>query len=315
MPTYPPGVTDLSARQDAVITRAQCLALGTAPTWVSAQVSSGRWQRVHTGVMVTHSGPVPWRTRARAALLYAGPGAALSHRTAGYLHGFVPRPPPTIQVSIPDTRRVAPSPGVQIRRTRHLEVTQGRLTSTSRGQTVLDLLRDTRSDDDAVALICAAVRAGSRPAEILDTLARRERVRRRSLLVEILGAVTEGIESPLELRYHRVERWHGLPTARLQVRHVLDGHWVRADCVYEGLGVRVELDGEVAHPGGRTDADVWRDNAVIIEFDELTLRYRWYHVRITPCATAAQVSAALRSRGWTGALRPCGPGCRANRRG
>ncbi len=306
----PSGIRALAARQDGVITRGQCLGFGTSPKWVSAQVSSGRWQRLHTGVMVTHSGPVLWRTRAHAALLYAGPGAALSDGSAGFLYEMVQRPPQLIHVSIPEARRVAPSAGLVIRRCRRLEVVPGSLAVVSRGQTVIDLLRDATSDDEAVNLICAAVRAGTWPEQILAALASRPRVRRRALLVELIGAVADGIESPLELRYHRdVERRHGLPSAQLQVRHVLDGRWVRADRLYDGLGVRVELDGELAHPGGRTDADVWRDNAVLIERNELTLRFRWRHVRVTPCATAAQVDAALRSRGWSGTARSCGPAC------
>lgn len=84
---------------------------------------------------------------------------------------------------------------------------------------------------------------------------------------------------------------------------------MRADCVYRGRGVRVELDGGLGHPGGRTDKDTWRDNAVGMEHLELTLRYRWAHVAGRPCDTAAQVATALRSRGWAGTPTPCGPNC------
>lgn len=93
------------------------------------------------------------------------------------------------------------------------------------------------------------------------------------------------------------------------MRHVLDGRWVRADRVFDGLGVRVELDGQLAHPHGSTDRDVWRDNAVLVERAELTLRYRWTHVTSSPCATAAQLATALHARGWRGTLRRCGPAC------
>ena len=118
------------------------------------------------------------------------------------------------------------------------------------------------------------------------------------------------MESPLELRYHRrVERRHGLPAAALQVRAVIDGHLTRADALYEGHGVRIELDGAVGHTGARQADDLWRDNAVLIERSEITLRYRWRHVAVFPCETAAQVAAALAARGWPGTPRPCGPRC------
>lgn len=291
------------------MTTAQCLALGADRHWVRRQVTSGRWQRLHLGVLVTHSGPVLWRTRARGALLYAGRDAALSHDAAGFLHGIIVQPPRMIRVAIPAARRVASSPGLEIQRRRHLELTPGRQLIAA-GPTVLDLVAEARSEDAAVGIICAAVRARITPDLILAAMAERARIRRRALVAELLGAVAEGIESPLEMRYHRdVERRHGLPASSLQVRDVVRGRWIRADCVYAGLGVRVELDGELAHPGGTTDTDVWRDNAVIIGRSEITLRYRWVHVRSAPCATAAQVLAALRDRGWRGRPRPCGPHC------
>lgn len=132
----------------------------------------------------------------------------------------------------------------------------------------------------------------------------------RALLLELLGEAEPGIESPLEHRYARdVERRHGLPRARAQVRDRVGGRWIRADRVYEGLGVRVELDGRLAHPTGRTDDDTWRDNSVVIERSEVTLRYRWRHVAVEPCATAGQVASALRARGWTGGATRCSPTC------
>ena len=42
--------------------------------------------------------------------------------------------------------------------------------------------------------------------------------------------------------------------------------------------MRVELDGELADAGGRTDDDTWRDNEAVVGTEEITLRYRWSHV-------------------------------------
>ena len=136
----------------------------------------------------------------------------------------------------------------------------------------------------------------------------RARVRHRSLVRELLGPGSEAIESPLEYRYARyVERAHRLPRGATQVRQLVGGRWIRADRVYDG--VRVELDGQLAHPFGATDEDVWRDNAVVLAHREVTLRYRWRHVAAEPCATAAQVRQALGQAGWRDRSRPCGPRC------
>ncbi|MBO1751266.1 type IV toxin-antitoxin system AbiEi family antitoxin domain-containing protein [Actinotalea sp. BY-33] len=311
-----PSIMRLAERQLGVVTTAQLLRLGAEPSWIKRQVRHGPWKRLHRGVLVVHSGPVEWRTRAQAALLHAGRGAVLSHRAAGYQHGFADVPPRLVDVSVPHGRHVAGSPGIVVHRRRHLGAEGwahlvNRLPTTTRPGTVLDLLTLARSDDEVISLLCAAVRARTLPAEIRDAVTQSARMAHRRLVLEILEDVEGGAESALERRYRRdVERRHRLPRSRRQVQHRLgDGRRIRADAVYESLGVRVELDGELAHPGGRTDQDTWRDNAVLLERGEVTLRYRWRHIRVTPCSTAAQVVAALRSRGWRGTPRPCGPDC------
>nr|WP_297430094.1 type IV toxin-antitoxin system AbiEi family antitoxin domain-containing protein [uncultured Actinotalea sp.] len=301
-------VRALARRQDLVVTAGQLAAAGVERSWIQRQVRAGHWQRLHPGVYVVHSGPIAWRSRARAALLHAGVGAALSHRSAAFLHGWAP-PPPVVDLCIPHARKVEPGVGLRIHRRRLLRVVSGRLTVVARGDTVMDLLVTTHAVDDAVATVTAALRAGTRAEEVLEALGARSRVRHRTLVHELLDAVTDGVESALELRYHRdVEGRHGLPRAVRQQWQRLGGRWIRADAIYDGTGVRVELDGRVAHEG-RLDDDVWRDNAVAVSYGELTLRYRWSHVAGSPCPTAAQVVAALRSRGWKGRARPCSPTC------
>lgn len=305
-------------RQDGVLTLAQLRALGVGADAVGRRVARGEWQRAFAGVVVVHSGEVSWRTWARAALLRAGDGAHLSHAAAGFVLGYLPRPPRALDVCVPEPRRVlAPrsgvprAPTVRLHRRRRLEgEIVARLPVTSRATTVLDLVAAARSEDDAVGLVCAAVRARTWPDQILEAAAARPHLPRRSLLLELLAAVADGAESPLELRYHRgVERRHGLPRSVRQGWERLGDRWTRSDVRYDGLGVRAELDGRLAHPWGRTEADTWRDNAVVIAHGELTLRYRWAHVAGDPCGTARQVIEALRSRGWEGTPHPCGPGC------
>ena len=137
-------------------------------------------------------------------------------------------------------------------------------------------------------------------------------MKNRKFIHRLLDLTDEGVESHLELEYRRrVERAHGLPRAVRQKWERLRERWIRSDCWYQGLRVRVELDGELAHPGRATDADVMRDNDLLIARDDITLRYRWPHVWSSPCDVAAQVGSALRRRGWRGQLKKCSPTCRA----
>lgn len=292
-------------RQEGAATTAQLAAGGVGPRTVARRVDAGRWQRLHRGVVVLQSGPVRWRQRAHAALLAAGPGAALSHRSAAYVHGITTAPGPRLVVSVPAARAVGPHAGVHVRRRTTVPPAWGRLRCVGPEDTLLDLVHEAADEDEAVGLTCDAVRAGVRPDVVLAAARERAALSHRALLRAVLGDPSLGVESPLEHRYVRdVERLHGLPRSAGQVRQRVGGRWIRTDRAYPG--VRVELDGALAHPFATTDADVWRDNAVLLATGDVTLRYRWRHVVTEPCAVAHQVAAALTARGLPVTVRPCG---------
>ena len=308
----PDDLAPLLRHQAGAVTRAQVRASGRSSKWLECRVRSGRWVRVHPGVYVAHRGPRGWRTRVWAAVLYAGPGAALAGRAAAYELGMTRRVPEVIDVVVPAPRQVRSLPSVRVRMRDGLDRAVARVSPprTRAPETVLDLLPACRDADEVVALLCDGVRAGVHPQSVRELLLPRPRWRWRGLALQALQQCEAGVESPLELRFHRdVVRRHGLPRFEAQVREQLSGWWIRADARCRAAPVRAELDGRLAHPGGRTATDTWRDNEVVIGTTEITLRYRWEHVAGDPCRTAAQVVRALRSRGWTGRARPCGAGC------
>lgn len=296
-------------RHDGVTTTALLGRAGVADTVVARRVRTGAWQRLHRGVVLLQSGPPTWRQRAQGAVVAAGRGAALSHRSAGYAHGLVASPGPRLVVSIPAERAVEPRPGLLVHRRVEVPRASGALRRTDLAPTAIDLVDTADDHDTVIAVLCEAVRLGVPRHRLLALLDDRTRVRHRRLASSLLAAPDARVESPLEHRYDlHVERAHGLPRSHAQVRERLDGGWVRADRRFDRYGLRVELDGRLAH-ASRADDDVWRDNTVRVTGGDVTLRYRWRHVVTTPCATAAQLATALRSRGWRGVLVPCGPTC------
>ena len=128
-------------------------------------------------------------------------------------------------------------------------------------------------------------------------------------MLDALEDVEQGVRSNLEYRYVRgVERPHGLPRARRQVRVVRSGRVCYLDNLYDEFLVGVELDGLVAHPPGERWRDFRRDNAGAAD-GIVTLRYGWADVTGRPCEVAGQVAAVLRRSGWPGTARACGPSC------
>jgi hypothetical protein len=86
--------------------------------------------------------------------------------------------------------------------------------------TVLDLIQSARTFDDAYAWICRAIGRRRTTAErIRRAMDARKKMRWRREIAIALGNANEGALSVLEYRYvRRVERPHGLPSARRQAR-------------------------------------------------------------------------------------------------
>jgi hypothetical protein len=281
---------------------------------LASRCRNGRIQSIHRGVYVDFTGPVPWETRVWAAWLAYGPDAALAGETALRKHGlqgdWAESP---IRLEIPHTRRVQQQPGIVITRCRQLarRLLGSREPAIVRIEVaVLSVASRRPKADDAVALVLDACRQRRTTAQrLLDELEQLRWLPRRGLLLRGLLDAGEGVESFLELVYLRkVERAHGLPTGKRQVRADRAGKPIRRDVVYEEFDVFVELDGRVGHED--TDSrwrDMSRDNAAVLD-SKLTLRFG-HQIVSDPCAAAAQTAALLRLRGWTGFPTPCSPTC------
>lgn len=315
MDTHIPAALRQTARdQSGIVSRKQALDSGMLQSTIRSKLRTGRWQRVHRGVYATFTGPLNRHAQLWAAVLYAGPGAVLSHETAAEVDCLVDRPSAAVHVTVPGSRRVHPVPGLRVHRSRHLRDLRfpaGELPRTWIEDTVLDLADTKRELDEVCALVTAAFGRRQTSAGMMRTvLAERKFHRWRREIGELIAAADDGTHSVLEFRYDRdVERAHGLPRSMHQVPfRKKDGSRGFRDRVYESYGVIVELDGKQAHPDERQWEDRERDNAAAADTRQ-SLRYGWRHVRWEACQTAAQVAAVLRGRGWQGSPKPCSKTC------
>jgi very-short-patch-repair endonuclease len=238
----------------------QLRALGVPETTISAWVNDGylrpRLPRVYA---VGHSAG-PLEADLAEALLYAGPGAMLSHQTAAWWWGFTEREPEAIHVSTP--RRCRSEPHIQVHGRRKLDrVWHRNLTVTTVPQTLLDYASRASFEDVRYVLAEAdyqrlidldAVRAIAGRGKVGATKLRKA--------LAIHWPDLSRTDSPAEREFLFLIEAGGLPRPQVNVR--LCG--LKVDCYWPQHKLVVEIDGAQGHG---TERQVTRDHG-----RDLTLR-------------------------------------------
>jgi hypothetical protein len=306
---------DLLHVQSGVISRRQALDLGLAPHDLERRLRRREWVRVLPGVFLDHTGEPSWEQRAWAGVLHHWP-AALGRDSALRAHGALVAEVDdrAIEIAVARHRHVAPLPGYRVRRVAHLDsgaqwhLSPPRMTVED---AAIDVAAHAPTDHAAFETLATVCRSRhTTPQRLARTVRSRARLRRRRLLLAMVDDLEAGAGSVLERGYlARVERSHGLPTAKRQHPSRSVGATRYRDVDYPAFGLVVELDGRMFHdtaPG--RDRDLERDLDAAVD-GRTTIRLGWGQVFDRSCRTAVRVAAVLRTLGWTGVPRPCGPDC------
>lgn len=220
-----------------------------------------------------------------AALFYAGPGAALSHVTAGWWSGILKAEPRRLHVCSPARRRSLESVRVHCRRTIE-RVWHKRLPVTPPAHTLLDIASVVRFTElrralaeaeylrlltlDEVAAVLGRGRPGAAALRAALQCHRPELARTKSLMEEKFVLLCE--------RYCLIPPEVNVWIGRWQVDAVLFEH-----------KIAVELDSRVAHDlPSRLEEDHQRD----LELRALgytVLRYTWRQLRDEPDLVVADL--------------------------
>lgn len=299
--------------QHGLLDSDQLRLLGVSAGVIAANLVAQRWQRVLPRVYATFTGTLGRAASLTASLLYAGPRAVLSHRTAAEEWRMVLIDPDApVHVTVPYGCSAISQPGVVVvhrsRAFQHIiAVTDP--PRTSRADTVLDMAT---AEPDARAAMRQFVALASRGRVAVRDLRYRIEQRRprryRRALNDALRLLADGVQSALEQRYAcDVERAHGIPAALRQGPVVVDGRTLWEDAVYDVVGVplTVRLDGRAFHDSPEVAfRDRRRDNAA-----ELAARnrlvYGWEEVDSDACGVATEVFGVLYRGGWQGPMLRC----------
>ena len=282
----------LAERNWGVVSRREVRGLGMSDGAIARAVARRALVRLYPGVYAVGHRVLRVEGRLRAALLYAGPGAVLSHTTAGWWWRMIAAAPRVIHLSAPVKRR--PVPGLRLHHPRRLEmVTHRGFAVTPPRRTLRDMAALLPFDDLRRALAEAEYLRLVDAEHVLRGLGRGRTgsaaLRRacEAHLPELALAA-----SALEERFLALIDEHGIEAPEVNVRvgpFKVDALW-RADRVV------VELDGHRAHANPvATERDRERD-LELRRMGFVVLRYTWRQVTDRPERVLADLDAALRGR-------------------
>ena len=268
------AIVALATPQHAVLSLAQLVDLGMAPSTVRSRAKAGRLHRIHHGVyalvpeaLLTKEG------RWMAAVLACGPGAVLSHRAAAALHGLRRTDRTNIDVTVP-RRRLCRHAGIDVHRSTMLTdadiTTVHRIPCTSVARTFLDLAAVLprrpveRAFDQAEMEDVLNMRAiddvlrrnpKHRGAAIVEAILEEDYIGKAptaSELEEAMFALCRRVDAPLPL----VNRWVDLGDGEPPIK---------ADFLWRQQRVIVETDGRKYHGTRQArERDSRRDQRAIL---------------------------------------------------
>lgn len=312
------AVSDLLLAQDGVVSRRQLLDAELTQAHIETLLRRRDLVVVHPGVYLSHTGTPTWSQSCWAAILYAG-RSALHLESALHQPGKDAPAKGPVHLAVDWSRRVAPRAGIRVHRVRGLEdKVQWNLSPPRVRLEVAAVEVAHRAADDLAAISTLTSLVGSRrtvAGRLLQEIERRGRLRRRTLLTDLVADLARGTHSVLEHGYLvRVLRPHGLPEPTSQQAPVRAGSGAQyRDVAHADVDLHVELDGQLHDQTSARDDDADRD------LDDLarglvTPRLRYRQVFATPCRTASRLADLFRARGWDGMPRSCEvAGCEAGK--
>jgi Protein of unknown function (DUF559) len=235
-----------------------------------------------------------------AAVLAAGPGAVLSHRSAASLWGLRQTSRSLIEVTAPRRRRFRT--GIEVRRSvlppDEVTVVDG-IPVTTAARTLLDLASVLPREQVENAMREAEVRRLWDVVPVTALVARYPGRRGIAAMRAILSerAIGSGVaRSELESRFLRFLDREGLPRPAVNAKVLAGDRWLEVDCLWRRERLVVELDGRAFHHiYDAFERDRTRDRALNAAGLRV-VRVTWRQLDHEPSALAADLHTLLRPR-------------------
>ncbi len=286
--------------QDGVVHKYQLYEMGLLRFDVARQGRTRRWRMHGRNTVAIHRGPLPREARWRRAIWEVGPDATLDGPTA-LDAGGVEGCGEATHVSVPHGSRPNRASGVvvhELRDWREEDVIDGVVRRVKPALAAVRAASWATSDRQAALWLILPVQQGvARCSDLVAAVVRFRRLRRRALIVAVLGDIAEGVRALGELDFARACRRGGLPEPSRQViRRGRHGR-VYLDVFFDDYGVVVEIEG--SHHDGSIQAvdDSLRQNDLTITHSGV-LRITVLGWRLHRDAYLEQVAQMLAAQGW-----------------
>jgi very-short-patch-repair endonuclease len=293
MPIALKRVLRLSERQWGMIARWQLERCGLSAAAISRWTASGRLHRIYPGVYAVGHRAICTEGSLFAAVLYAGPGAALSHASAAHWWRLLSHLPETTDVASPIRRRSLE--GVRVHHAKDLDRMMHRaLPVTPVARTLLDFSTvaplervRTRWRKRTSSACSTSTRSTKSPASA-------DRAPPSSTAPSPFTAPNTPVpQRPLEDLLLDLCRRHRIPFPEVNVK--MCGY--KVDALWRDERVIVETDGGDGHATrARMERDRERDLILRAE-DYLVLRYTWRQLKTKRVKVAADIRQALKAQG------------------
>ncbi|MDO8209967.1 DUF559 domain-containing protein [Conexibacter sp. CPCC 206217] len=287
-------IAKLADRQHGVVARRQLDALGVTPSMVAVRLDRRRLLKLHRGVYAVGHARLTRQGEWLAAVLAAGPGAVLSHRSAAALHGL--RGERGRRVDVATAANRVSTHRIEVHRRQLLpdaDVTaRAGIPVTTVSRTLVDLAELLGPRPLARAINEADVLG---MLDLDDVLAatgrlRGRRGRGRGMIVATLERHLgpDLLRSELEHRFRELLIDHALPRAEHNV-HI--GRW-EVDACWRPQRLIVELDSRFHDTPAARRQDAVKERALRAAGWHV-VRYRWRDVVGAPRRTADELRGVL----------------------
>lgn len=280
---------------NGVICRSNC---GLSDHLISYALRVGHLVSLHRGVYAAAPARADLAVRGRAALVYLGESAVLSHVTALAVWGsIVPGPADPVHAIVPGDVRIRCRGLVVHRRAGTDGVVRRGLRVTRFEVSIVDSWPLLEPDRRRAPVIDAVAGRRTTVDRLRSVVEAARRLDDRQGLVRLLDLLDAGCRSPLEIwGLEHVFTGPGMPAFERQVRVRVGDRSVYLDVYAAVERVDFELDGSASHAGPADRERDLRRDAALAALGIVVVRFTYQRLTREPDTVRLEVLAVLASR-------------------